>query len=106
MSDRNTHVLDLYTRHPISAQQIIGANIRGGTWRTSRPRTSIRTIRTTTAAFPQMMLLPSARAFDAMSMSPIFAPGLGDRLGIGHANSARKSPASISTRPAFAGPLN
>ena len=23
MSDRNTHVLDLYTRHPISAQQII-----------------------------------------------------------------------------------
>ena len=23
MTDRNTHVLDLYTRHPISAQQII-----------------------------------------------------------------------------------
>jgi hypothetical protein len=23
MSDRNTHVIDLYTRHPISAEQII-----------------------------------------------------------------------------------
>ena len=88
MSDRNTHVFDQRGTRSLLSRSSQTFEHRGGTWRTSRPRTSIRTIRTTTAAFPQMMLLPSERAFAAMSMSPIFAPGLGDRLGVFHAGLA------------------